>query len=165
MKRRRYKLVVGLGALAVILACAGMLPYLQRSAERTKCQHTMRALQTAVLLYGSDYPGQFPPNLEVLMQTQQISPGVLVCPKVGEEVHKGEMQKGTYTYINWSARPRGADWDLGKHPLFYDSRFSNHGGEGINVVTMDGTAWWDAHAQWLQKFAAQHPDADLPTPQ
>lgn len=136
-----------------------------RLGERTECQHVMRSLQSAVMLYGNDFHGQFPPNLRVVGITQQLPQEVLGCPKVGAKHADPQAALDSYCYLDWSTQPRSADWGSGKYPLIYDSHLANHGGAGINLVLVDGTVWWDADARWLREFARQHPDAHIAIPQ
>lgn len=74
----------------------------------------------------------------------------------------GTGDNGNYFFMDWSKLPDGPGTSPGKYPLMYDRRLSNHNGRGINILMVDGTIEWDANAEWLKKFAAEHPTANLP---
>lgn len=65
-----------------------------------------------------------------------------------------------YVYVSW---PSGADTP-DDHPLIYDADLSNHGGRGINIVTVGGNVFWDAQADWLRRFVATHRELNVPLP-
>jgi len=65
-----------------------------------------------------------------------------------------------YIYVPWT---NGFDAPA-HYPLIYDRKLANHGGKGINVFTVRGEPLWDGNAEWLQKFAREHPDLDIPLP-
>jgi len=69
-----------------------------------------------------------------------------------------------YFFVDWSKQSEPLEKLPSKRPLMYDRRLSNHDGRGINILMADGSIEWDANAQWLKTFAAEHPDAKLPMP-
>ena len=81
---------IALGGIGVVmsllvfpLVLGIMLPSLNRAREtanRVKCAANMRALGQAMLLYASNYRGQYPPGLPELIIDQQISAEVFICP-------------------------------------------------------------------------------------
>ncbi len=77
----------------------------------------------------------------------------------------GTGDSGNYFFLDWSKLPDGPGTSPGKYPLMYDRRTSNHDGRGINILMVGGTVEWDSNAEWLRKFAAEHPNAKLPMPE
>ena len=70
-----------------------------------------------------------------------------------------------YFFVDWSKQPVPLEKLPGKVPRMYDRRMGNHDGRGINILMADGSIEWDSNAEWLKKFAAEHPDAKLPMPE
>lgn len=77
----------------------------------------------------------------------------------------GTGDSGDYFFVDWSKQPEAIEKLPGKRPLTYDRRLSNHDGRGINILMADGSVEWDSNAEWLKKFAAEHPNAKLPMPE
>ena len=72
---------------------------------------------------------------------------------------------GDYVFLDWSKQSNGFEKLPSKRPLKYDRRLSNHIGRGINILMVDGSVEWDSNAEWLKKFAAEHPSIKLPLPE
>ena len=81
------------------------------------------------------------------------------------KVGLGTRDNGNYFFVDWSKLPDGPGTSPGKYPLMYDRRLSNHDGRGINILMADGSIEWDSNAEWLKKFAADHPSAKFPMPE
>lgn len=86
------------------------------------------------------------------------------------EQNEGKVDLGVvngkhYISVDWSKRPEYFEQLSCERPLVYDRYMSNHVWRGINILMTDGTIKWDANAEWLKKFKAEHPDANLPMPE
>ena len=84
--RRGWRTVVAwtggvLGAL--LLLALLLLPSLGRareSANRVKCGSNLRQIGQAAFLYANENGGQLAPDIPTMLQTQDITPEVFVCP-------------------------------------------------------------------------------------
>ena len=87
MLRMRFVLVPLLCG-AILLLISMMLPKRGRATEtanRIKCASNMRQIGQAIMLYRNENQGQYPPDPEALLLTQQISSEVFTCPSSDDE--------------------------------------------------------------------------------
>ena len=129
------------------LIAAVMFPSLSRAREtanRVKCASQMRSLGQAMLLYANENRGVFPPNLEALILTQDITGEIFICPssthtpapgasvlEVAENLSAGPHL--SYVYLGDGLTVRTDAEAIVMYELL-----SNHGGDGINVLYADG---------------------------
>lgn len=160
MNTKRNLLAIVLISLAVI----GVLSSCRKPAslaDQQNCKQQLRSLWSAIELYRHDHSNQWPPNLESL--DKDMVGRLLTCP--GVKTNSGPGGQSDYLYLDWSKLLDGPGTSPGKWPLMYDRRMSNHDGRGVNVLMVDGSVEWDSNAEWLKKFAAEHPNAKLPMPE
>lgn len=122
---------------------------------REACMHQLRNLWYQANSYRGDY-GEFPSSFDDF----HLPKPTLDCPAV----HPSRTGRTDYIYVGWLARKYISDRNFEKYPIIFDRRMSNHKGRGINIVTVDGTVFWDADAAWLKSFARDHPEAKIPLP-
>jgi len=125
------------GAVAGVAGFAVLIPALTRTrprqvAYRVISRTNLSAIGKACLVYANDYEGEFPPNLETLIETVDLSPKSL------ESKYKPEdSNQPSYIYItgqNAAANPQNV--------LVYENpKFDS---EGVNVLFLD------SHVQWLK---------------
>ena len=136
-------LVTGIIGTVVIvpLLISILLPSLGRAREtanRVKCASNMRQIGLAAVLYANDAEGgAFPPDLETLLATQDVTSAVMVCPSSDETPSTdGLLDAGdTLSYV-WVGD--GIDYTAGSDvPLLFEP-VGNHGGDGGNVLFADG---------------------------
>jgi prepilin-type processing-associated H-X9-DG protein len=137
--------VVGLGlfAVAVPAVLRGM-----EMAHRVKCASNLRQIGMALFTYARENKGVYPPTLNELLLTQDITPEVMVCPSTLQtpapspflnpnQPRVFDLTPGThlsYVYLaNAMSRPAaGAGTVVVYEPL------TNHNGAGGNVLFGDG---------------------------
>jgi hypothetical protein len=69
--------------LALVLLVAFLTPTLGRareSANRVKCASCLRQIGQAAFIYANEHGGRLPPDLPTLLETEDITAEVLVCP-------------------------------------------------------------------------------------
>jgi prepilin-type processing-associated H-X9-DG protein len=99
----------------------------------------MHQIGIALLMYTNDYPpGRFPPDLETLMVTEQLSPDVFVCPSTDDTraIHLDELTAGghlSYVYIG-----AGLTKDFPADAVALYEPLSNHRAGGCNILLADG---------------------------
>ncbi|MDB5320543.1 MAG: hypothetical protein JWN40_2174 [Phycisphaerales bacterium] len=83
-RRRKQIAIAGIAVLImVVILSTYLIAGLNRAREtanRVKCNKQMRALGQAMFLYANEYRGAWPPALEDLILTQDITPEIFVCP-------------------------------------------------------------------------------------
>src|SRR5438874_12531225 len=85
-RSRHWRRVIGWSAgvlLALVLLVAFLTPTLGRareSADRVKCASCLRQIGQAAFIYANEHGGQLPPDLPTLLQTEDITAEVFVCP-------------------------------------------------------------------------------------
>lgn len=132
--------------------------------NRVQCGRNLKALRISVAQYRDDHDGDFPPSLkEALTNVDVGNINLLQCPATAAQSPSptDASELLGYHYVDWSKR--GIKQPPGDFPLIYDAALQNHG-DGINVICIDGTLFWDSAAKWLNNFAIEHPSAKLPIP-
>jgi prepilin-type processing-associated H-X9-DG protein len=175
--RRRAGAGLALGWLeiALVLFVAFALPTLGRSrpmANRVKCMGNLRLIGQGVLLYSNDYSGQFPPDLDALMLTQDLTFEVLVCPSTNDTRAEGpttqaalqalHTQSGhcSYVYVGGGLTSQTA---TARHVIAFEP-MSNHGGAGMNVLLGDGSVEFLPQAQATSMLAELKAGYNPPRP-
>jgi prepilin-type processing-associated H-X9-DG protein len=150
--RRRASAGLALGAIeiALVLFIAFTLPPLGRSrpaANRVKCMINLRQIGQGIFLYAMDNRGRFPPDLDALMLTQDLTFEVLVCPSTNDIKARGPTTQATlhamhagpghcsYIYVGGSLTSQTV---TAQHVVAYEP-MSNHRGAGMNVLFGDGS--------------------------
>jgi hypothetical protein len=177
---RRRRIVTAAVACAVILGVALRSVQQQRAlARRTGCVSALRSIGTALALYRQDQDGQLPPDLALLGEGNYLSDErMCVCPwgHKAPGAWKDVALWMDYYYVFWPSVTEGT----ARYPLMYDRRLSNHDGKGINILLVEqtmgpaapgvpgsfhGQFFWDEGAEWLRKFAREHPSLPIPLPE
>ena len=141
----------------IMLGCmiSILLPSLNRAREtanRVKCASNMRQIGQALLLYGNDNRGVYPPDFPPLLLTQDITSEVFVCPSSNDsradpnttvQQQAGVLhQHCSYKYLPGHNYNASADTVIAYEPL------TNHDGDGANFLFGDG------HVEWISKPSA-----------
>ena len=140
--------------------------------QRMHCRSQLGAVGAAITMYVVDHDGAFPIDIASFASHYANNPKIYVCP--GSKTELGTMTNVDkwmdYIYLYW---PEGKATPE-HYPLMYDRRLANHGGCGINILLVGAggnpkrepdMCFWDKNAQWLKKFAEEHPDLKVPLPE
>ena len=147
--------------------------------RRIECLSTLRSMSLSFRMYCEDNKGALPTDLSLLGKGGFLdNKKFFICP--WDSKIPGDWNKikdwMDYIYIPWQSTTGIYE----KYPLMYDRRLSNHGGKGINVLLVEqivhpavppspesfhGQFFWDEGAKWLQKFAKEHPELNIPMPE
>jgi prepilin-type processing-associated H-X9-DG protein len=113
------------------------------AADRKKCAANMIALGHAVLMYGNENKGRYPPGVRDLMVTQDIGSEVFNCPASGhtparaatfeEQVRKLDGEHLSYMYVGGGMTHQTTDPNA---VLMYEKP-TNHDDGRINVLFAD----------------------------
>jgi prepilin-type processing-associated H-X9-DG protein len=139
--------LVGWAGYALLMASI-LVPSLGRAREtanRVKCAANMRQIGLAILLYSNENRGAYPPRLEDLLLTQDITSQAFVCPSTPDTPAPGtspqtfaqNLSTGghlSYVYVgadmtNTTASPATI--------VLYEA-MTNHANDGMNVLYGDG---------------------------
>jgi hypothetical protein len=138
-------------SLVGVVSFALFLPSIGRAspaANRVKCGSNLRQIGQGVYLYALENQGKFPPDIDALMLTQDLTFEVLVCPATDDVKAVGATTQATlqdlhsrpgrcsYVYIGGGLTSATA---TGRHVVAYEP-LSNHGGSGMSVLYGDGAA-------------------------
>jgi prepilin-type processing-associated H-X9-DG protein len=98
------------------------------TTTRFACAQNLSGIGKALLIYANDYDDNFPPNLEILTTTVEVTQKTLVCPAT--------KLKDSYIY-------RGATLSTSEAPfiIMVYEKSGNHG-EGRNVLFLDSHVDW-----------------------
>jgi hypothetical protein len=163
--------VAGFLSLA-LLGCSRGAPASKDDANaRAKCQRNLKSMVIAVKTYLSDNDDQFPPSLGAALSNIAFVDinkfaKVLSCPGAAGTPTAAETSAALgYRFIDWSQSFGKTNTIPLGFPIMFDRTLSNHGGNGVNIVLLDGTLLWDENARWLREFAKKHPEYKLPLPE
>jgi hypothetical protein len=157
--RARHGFILASVAILFVLIGFALLRGLNQAhsrIERIKCQHNLRALGQAMLLYAQDNKGQFPHRLSQLITHAFVAPQVFLCPATADQPATGPT---TEQLLADFAKPRhcsyiylGAGSSMSSVPknfvLAYEP-LDNHEKEGAHFI------FGDASAEWLDASDAQ----------
>jgi prepilin-type processing-associated H-X9-DG protein len=127
--------------LLVPLLISILLPSLSRARELSKrlvCASNLRAIGTSILIYASEQEGQFPNDLQVLVDGGEVMPKQMLCPSSGGNV--GD-RGWSYVYI-----PGQTGADDSRNVLAYE-KAENHDKEGANVLFLGG------HVEFIKPYS------------
>lgn len=107
-----------------------------RSRERSKrliCCSNIKGIGTSCLIYANEHGDAYPPSLQTLIDSGDITALQLLCPSSDKKKSDIELDaEGCYIYI-----PGQGSSDDPTNVLAYE-RKDNHGGEGAHVLFNDG---------------------------
>jgi prepilin-type processing-associated H-X9-DG protein len=110
------------------------------SAERITCIQQLRQIAVSVRIYANDHQDQCPPNLDILINSTELTSRELICP--------GTREKDSYVYCG-----AGVNTGFpGTAILVYDKK-DNHSQPGRNVAFLDGHAEWVEESRFLKLMA------------
>ena len=138
---------VALGGGAMLMAATA--PRTRCDDSRAACGRNLRQVVLAILMYANENKGRLPNTLDDVLNTQQVSAEVFVCPLQAP----GPSGAAPYVYVG-----RGMKDDIGFEVVVLHDRPGDHP-DGMNV------AYGDGHVQWhdlktarkiLSELAAGH---------
>ncbi len=137
--------------------------------DRARCQHNLISLSEQFRDYRDRSDGHYPKLFsEVFSETNSgisdihVMIDMFKCPSVKQAATTGgdAITAMGYYYVDWS-KWYGTNDAPEDYPILYDRRLQNHHGQGINIVLLNGTVFWDAKAEWFLDFVKKHPDYGL----
>lgn len=154
-ERRRSAWIVILIAMLELVSlfklASGSLVRPRDYSPRLKCASQMREILLAALMYANERNGQFPPSLDVLLTTEDITAETFVCPSSNLTWAPGatdvdqaaSMRADPAHYLSYIYLGRGLtnDPNVPLQIILYEP-LSDHGGDGINVGYSDGSVAW-----------------------
>ena len=156
---------LGLFGVLMLLPSPGQA---REPAIRVKCASNLRQIGQGIQMYANEHRGMFPPSLDVVLSTQDLTSEVFVCPSSNHERAAGPTTQAVVT--NFRANPNlhcsyvytGAGLTSAtatpKHVLAYEHA-TNHDSDGMNVLYGDGAVQWlnaKQSAHLLSELTAGH---------
>jgi hypothetical protein len=155
---KRNKLTCVLALAVATAGCSGhWKDPSQAETDRVRCRNQMRSAAYCVIQYRADHDEQFPKSLEEAVSGEiglEMAKSFIQCPAGGSQAK--------YIYVDWSRWFTNGNVPK-DYPLVYESNSNKHG-DGVNVVRMDLSAFWDGNARWITRFIREHPEYDLKIP-
>lgn len=166
-------LAILLGGMSAALIALVLMPTFGNAKgvrERVACGSSMRQIGQAILLYSNENKGLFPPRLEDLLLTQDITSEIFVCSSTNHTRAPGSTPQQqaaaltsrpghlSYVYVGQNMNSRvGADVVVMYEPL------SNHNQAGSNMLFGDGRVEW-IEAKQAGKIIAEVQAGQNPPP-
>jgi hypothetical protein len=120
--------------------------------------------------YSVNNRGQLPKTIAQAAAAEGVPLSNLTCP--GHE-RRDALAVDDFYLIDWddilpsskAATPISVfnDPKLAKYPLLYEKSVETHCRNGVNVLLVDGTVFWDSGCEWLKSFKATR-GLDIPMP-
>jgi prepilin-type processing-associated H-X9-DG protein len=129
------------GAVGLLMLPLIFLPALSRARELSKrlvCASNLTGISTSCQIHANDHDGAYPPDLQALLDSGDVTPKGLVCPSSGAA--EGDIT-ASYIYI-----PGQTGNDDPRNVLVYEKE-ENHAGEGANVLFLDG------HTKFIKPYS------------
>ena len=165
----KYLYIAFIVALIFSFSCRKKNQY-----EESLCPSHLRSLGAVLAMYSEVMNNALPPKISILPANEYVLPSFLGCPDKDLEAKPANYDEfdkwiGYYYvyYPDWKKLPKD-------YPVLYDKRLSNHNSKGIFILNIEKirqpkTAvpgpFWDEGAQWLKKFAKDHPDLNISMPE
>jgi len=143
-----FPCILLLATIASIAVCSHHGP--RAWASRAKCAANLSAIGQAILLYADGNRGQLPDTLATLMQTEDITGNVFVCPESDDTPADSHTNLATaaghlsYIYIGNGMNSANLTRDI---VVAYEP-LSNHADAGMHVLFGDG------HVDFISPAAA-----------
>lgn len=158
-------LIVGFTLGAAVTFSVIFIRDAREQARRSKCFDNIYQTHKSFVMFSMDHNKQFPTNIAD-MANYANNVKLFLCPSSGRTpptAHGVAELKDwlDYIYVPW---PEGEETP-GDYPQMYDRRMSHHRSEGINLLLVNGGAFWDQGAGYLLQFAITHPNLHVPLPE
>jgi len=137
-----------------------LLPALNSARERAnrvKCAANLRGFGQASLLYAQDHAGNCPPDAGTLIKENLLDVQQFACPTAhGAPLGLDKEQK-----IQWANRNASYIYVAGltlnspAHSILAYEKPANHGGQGMNVLFVDGSVQWMPISQAMKLLEDQ----------
>jgi prepilin-type processing-associated H-X9-DG protein len=114
------------------------------AANRVRCASNLRQIGQAIQMYANEHNHQLPPNLSAVLENEDLTPEVFVCPETSDIPATGPTTQGvladfakpghcSYLYFGTGLLDTGDPKTvIAAEPL------TNHAGSGANVLFLDG---------------------------
>jgi hypothetical protein len=138
------------GVLSATLNHSGPQP------NRVFCASNMRQIGQAIAMYANDHAGQFPDDLKTVLENEDVTAAVFVCPSSNDQpapkapttqaTAAGLLQPGhlSYIYLGKGLTTKSATDDM---VILYEP-LTNHQSAGMNVL------FGDMHVEWFSAVQA-----------
>jgi prepilin-type processing-associated H-X9-DG protein len=152
-KRPNWLLRIFLTLAVLVGAVSLILPNLCQSREtanRAKCQSNLHQIGLAISLYAQENAGHYPDTFATLMQNEQLTAAVFVCPSSNDEAADGDTPAAvlgnmakphhcSYLYLGtgMNAATVGDQTPIACEPP------ENHQSDGMNILFGDGHVEWE----------------------
>jgi prepilin-type processing-associated H-X9-DG protein len=139
-----------------------LLPSLNRAREtanRVKCGSNMRQIGQGILLYANENKGKYPPNLGILVKTEELTPEVFVCPSGNTAPPNGLAIDDQVKWVNDNADyvylGAGMNITAGAEVIVLYEKPGAHGNQGMNILYGDGHVEFQMMQSAMQQIQRQ----------
>ena len=126
--------------IALVLAVALALPAIGRprpSANVIKCASNLRQIGQAMLLYANDNGGAYPDEFDALIETQDITPAVFICPACTDTRATGATTRQVLTNLH-----------AGRHLSYvYCGKGLTAAAPAAAILAFDASTWHDPNGK------------------
>ena len=137
--------------LVLIYVVGGLLAPLLNSphpqSPRVRCASNLRQIGQGIQMYANDHAGKLPDDFSTLLEAEDLSPEVFVCPEgtatppsgpTTQAIMAAMKKPGAVSYIYLVKGLTSADLNQNPDIVLAYEPLSNHGGSGMNVLFGDG---------------------------
>jgi hypothetical protein len=147
----------------VALMTSILLPSLNRAREtanRVKCGSNERQIGQAMLMYANENKQKYPPDLGILVKTEDMVPGVFVCPSssTGEPpagLTLDQQADWVNVHTDYVYLGNGFGTSAPAEQIMLYEKPGSHGGDGMEILFGDGHVDWMRTADAMREIEVQ----------
>ena len=147
--------------LTGVVFSAGGLMKARETANRVKCGSNMRQIGQGILLYANENKGKYPPDLGILVKTEDLTPEVFICPTGNNGFPRGanlaidDQVKWVNEHSDYIYVGAGMNATAGAETIVLYEKPDAHQRQGMNILYGDGHVEFQMMAAAMQEIERQ----------
>jgi prepilin-type processing-associated H-X9-DG protein len=133
----------------------------RETANRVKCGSNMRQIGQGIMLYANENKGKYPPDLGILVKTEDLTPEVFICPTGGNAFPRGanlsidDQVKWVNEHSDYIYVGAGMNVTTGAETIVAYEKPDAHSRQGMNILYGDGHVEFQMMASAMQEIERQ----------
>jgi prepilin-type processing-associated H-X9-DG protein len=135
-----------------------------------KCSSNERLIGQAILLYGNEHKGKYPPDLGTLLKTQPIAVEDFLCPSSQDKVPpdiKTANKDAQAAWVNDNSSyvfvGKDLNFNAAADTVVLYEKADDHDQDGMNLLYADGHVEWETMEVAQKLIKTADPEHKAPT--